>query len=67
MAHFVPGAAETPTPGQPAAAPAAQAPTRNPEAVRGVLTSYYQGVRQAREAADDRAAKHIADEQQENS
>ena len=68
MAHFVPGAAETPGPGRPAAPPPApQAPTRNPEAVRGVLTSYYQGVRQAREAADDRAAKHIADDEQENS
>jgi len=67
MAHFVPGAAEAPglaRPGVPAAGS-----TRNPEAVRGVLTSYYKGVRQAREAVgdDDRAAKHIADEQQENS
>jgi hypothetical protein len=68
MAHFVPGAAETPRPSRPGA-PAAS-PTRNPEAVRGVLTSYYKGVRQAREAADDddeHAAKHSADEQQENS
>jgi signal transduction histidine kinase len=68
MAHFVPGVAEPPaaTPHRPTA-PAAAASTRTPETVRGVLTSYYQGVRQAREAAEDRATKHIADEQQENS